>query len=162
MAAPSANNIAFTALINPPGSSPALTRAQVWAGLLLKIRSAKTFIPKAIESTTIISEGVDEAGNPTTTRDVVFVDGQRKVREQTIAYEDCRVDFFQPDGSKVSNIVSEGAEGELYLTYVFEWRHPGVSSEQLSVERVKEKKMAQNAVEDTLKIMRDLAFKGTI
>jgi len=160
--APTANNIAFTALINPRGANPVLTRSQIWAGLVLKIRSAETFIPNTIQSTTVISEETDHFENPTTTRDVVFIEGQRKVRELVTAYEDCRVDFLQPDGSKVSNIVSEGADGELYLSYVFEWRHPGVSSEQLVTERVKEREVAGAAVGHTLLIMRDLVTKGRI
>ncbi|KAH8811304.1 hypothetical protein F5884DRAFT_781741 [Xylogone sp. PMI_703] len=160
--APMSNNIAFTAPINPPGATPVLTRSQIWAGLLLKIRSGETFVPNAIESTTVVTEGTDPFENPVTTRDVIFIEGKRKVREVVTAYADARVDFLQPDGSKVSNIISEGAEGELYMTYVFEWRHSGVSSEELAVHRVKEKTMAQMAVQDTIKIMRELAKTGSL
>jgi hypothetical protein len=156
------NNIAFTSPINPPGATPILTRDQVWAGLLLKIRSAETFVPAGIESTTVLSETVDQAGNPVTIREVVFRQDKRVVKETVTAHKPSRVDFVQPDGSTISNIVSEGAEGELYMTYVFEWRHPGVLEPELTVLREQETKMARGAVEGTITAMRELAQKGEI
>ncbi|GFG03099.1 hypothetical protein IFM61392_02631 [Aspergillus lentulus] len=156
------NNVAFTAPINPPGADPILSRSQIWNGLLLKIRSAETFVPAGIQSTAVLSESVDEAGNPVTIREVVFRQDQRKVKETVTAHKDSRVDFVQPDGSNISNIVSEGAEGELYMTYVFEWRHPGASSEELAAWREREQMMSKGAVEGTISAMRELAQKGEI
>ncbi|RHZ69185.1 hypothetical protein CDV55_108076 [Aspergillus turcosus] len=156
------NNIAFTSPINPPGADPILTRDQVWAGLLIKIRSAETFVPAGIESTSVLSETVDQAGNPVTIREVVFRQDKRRVKETVTAHKDARVDFVQSNGSTISNIVSEGAEGELYLTYVFEWRHPGVLEPELTVLREQETKMSQGAVEGTLSAMRELARNGEI
>ncbi|KAE8441768.1 hypothetical protein EG329_004326 [Mollisiaceae sp. DMI_Dod_QoI] len=156
------NNVAFTAPINPPGATPVLTRAQVWACLLLKIRSAETFVPKAIQSTIVLSETTDDGGNPVTTREIVFLEDQRKVKEIVTAYEDCRVEFLQPDKSKVFNIVSEVSEGELCLTYVFEWRHGGASEEEMRTFMEKEKKMSRVAVEGTITAMRELVVKGEI
>ena len=47
------------------------------------------------------------------------------VREECIMYEPCRVDFLQDDGTKIANYVTVGAggeeEGDLYMTYVFQW-----------------------------------------
>lgn len=159
MAIPS-NNIAFTAPINPPGADPILTRSQIWNGLLFKIRSAETFVPAGIQSTTVLSESVDEAGNPVTLREVVFRADQRRVKETVTAHKDSRVDFVQPDGSTISNIVSEGAAGELYMTYAFEWRHPGASEEELAALREREKMMSKGAVEGTISAMRELVRKG--
>jgi hypothetical protein len=70
--------------------------------------------------------------------------------------------FEQPDGSTVSNVISEGAEGELYMTYVFEWRHAGVDEDELKVFREKETKMSKAAVEGTVTAMRSLALEGKI
>lgn len=79
---PSVNNVAFTAPINPLGASLVLRKDQVWTGLLLKIRSAETFIPNAIESTTVLSEREDPVtGNLITEREVVFREQQRKSRK---------------------------------------------------------------------------------
>ena len=160
---PSVNNIAFTAPINPPGASPVLKKEQVWAGLLFKTRSAETFIPNAIESTTVLSERKDTStGNIITVREVVFRENQRKVKETVTAYKDARVDFLQPDGTFIGNIISEGAGGEMYLTYVFEWHHPGVSQEELDAFYAKEKGIAQNSVEGTVDVIRKLVKEGKL
>lgn len=53
------------------------------------------------------------------------------VKEVCDEYPPCRVDFQQTDGSRISNFVSEGPSGtpeDLFLTYVFEWRHPSVQA----------------------------------
>lgn len=152
----STNNIAFTAPINPPGTTP-LTIDQIWAGLLLKIRSAETFVAAAIQSTEVLSESVDPAtGNAVTVREVLFRETQKKVRETVTTFPTCRVEFQQPDGSRVSNVISNGADGELFMTYVFEWRHPGVSKEELAALAEKERRMSQMAVEGTIKVLRQL------
>jgi hypothetical protein len=153
---PSTNNIAFTAPINPPGHSPVLTVDQIWNGLLLKIRSAETFVPAAIQSTKVVSESYDDNGNPLTVREVLFRESQKTVQETVTAFEAGRVEFVQPDGSKINNVISEGADGELYMTYIFEWRHPGVSNEELAALAEKERKMSQMAVEGTIKVLRQL------
>lgn len=159
----STNNIAFTAPVNPAGASPTLKEEQIWPGLLLKIRSAETFVPKAIQSTDVISESTDPStANPVTIREVVFREDQRRVRETVTAYEPSRVVFVQPDGSTINNVVSEGADGELYMTYVFEWRHPGASKAELAEFLEKEKKMARTAVEGTITVLRELAKDGKI
>lgn len=161
--ASAANNITFTAHINSPGATPILKREQIWAGLLLKIRSAETFVPAAIQSCSVLAEFADPStGNPVTIREITFREDQRKVKETVTAYEDCRVDFIQPDGSTISNIVSEGADGELYMTYIFEWRHPGVSKEELSELREKEKKMSETAVKGTITVLRELVESGKL
>jgi hypothetical protein len=153
---PSTNNIAFTAPINPPGQSPVLTVDQIWNGLLLKVRSAETFVPAAIQSTKVVSESYDDNGNPVTVREVLFRESQKTVQETVTAFEAGRVEFVQPEGSKINNVISEGADGELYMTYIFEWRHPGVSKEELAAFAEKERKMSQMAVEGTIKVLRQL------
>lgn len=157
------NNIAFTAPINPAGASPILKTEQIWAGLLLKIRSAETFVPGAIQSTTVVSESTDPStGNPVTIREVVFRENQRKVTETVTAYEPSRVVFVQPDGSTINNVVSEGADGELYMTYTFEWRHLEASKAELAALLEQEKKMSKMAVEGTIAVMKELAKNGKI
>ncbi|KAJ5170521.1 Protein of unknown function DUF1857 [Penicillium coprophilum] len=154
----STNNIAFTAPIKPPGATTVITLEQIWNGLLLKIRSAETFVPGAIQSTKVVSESIDPStGNPVTVREVLFRETQKTVQETVTALKPTRVEFEQPDGSKISNVVSQGASGELYMTYIFEWRHPGVSEAELAALFKKEKKMSQMAVEGTIKVLRQLA-----
>ncbi|CAI7603588.1 unnamed protein product [Penicillium crustosum] len=138
----STNNIAFTAPINPSGATPVVTPEQIWNGLLLKIRSAETFVPGAIQSTKVVSESVDSlTGNPVTVREVLFRETQKIVQETVTTFKPTRVDFEQPNGSKISNVISEGA---------------GVSEEELAALLEKEKKMSQMAVEGTIKVLRQL------
>jgi len=159
----STNNIAFTAALNPDDAGPILTQDQIWAGLLIKIRSAETFVPHGIQSTTVISETTDpHTGNPVTQREVIFIEDQRKVIETVTAFEPSRVTFVQPDGSIINNIISEGASGELYMTYTFEWRHPGASEAELGMLLEKEKRMSKMAVEETIVAMKQLAREGKI
>jgi hypothetical protein len=154
---PATNNLAFTAPINPAGATPVLSLDQIWSGLLLKIQSAETFVPAAIQSTKVVDDYVDPTtGNAVTVREVTFRETQKTVQETVTAFEACRVEFAQPDGSRVSNVISQGADGELFMTYIFEWRHPGASKEELAELLEKEKKMSQMAVEGTIKVLRRL------
>lgn len=150
-----ANYIAFTAPINPPGASPQLTADQVWVILQRKVSHAEEFVG-AIVNTEIVSESKNVHGLPVTVRVVTFREGDRRVVEECTFLYPTTVEFRQPEGSKVLNIVSKGAEGELYLTYTFEWVHPEVASDEsaLAEKRGKEEAMAKAAVESTIKAMR--------
>jgi hypothetical protein len=162
---PTTHNLAFTAPINPPGTTTTLTTSQIWTGLLLKCRSAETFVPAAIQATTVLSDTIDPVtGNPVVVREVLFRESQKLVKEVVTAFEPCRVEFEQPDGSRVSNVVSEGAEGGLYLTYIFEWRHPELDADgEESLEVLKrEKGMSKMAVEGTIAVLRRLVEEGKI
>lgn len=73
------------------------------------------------------------------------------------------VEFLQPgDGGRVQNIVSEGADGELYMTYTFEWKHPELEGDGEGLRRrlEVERKMAKVAVEGTIKVMREMVADG--
>jgi Domain of unknown function (DUF1857) len=117
-----ANYIAFTAPINPAGASPVLTRDQVWAALELKINSGETFVGGAITNTDVLKTGHTDSGLPYTDREVTFREGNRKVKEHCVKFRPMKVEFHQPDGSRVMNIVSQGAGGDedLFMTYTFE------------------------------------------
>ena len=94
-----------TVPVNPPGETP-LTRAQVWAGLVLKARDARLFLPPGLCTR---CEVVDE-------RDTHIV------REATIAGTDVReiitfepqskVTFFQATGPREGAIINELFEDE--------------------------------------------------
>ena len=162
---PSSNYVAFTAPINPPSTQPHLTRPQIWACLLRKIKAGQDFVGGAILSTTVLEEYSDgDTGAPVVVREVVFREGNRKVKETCIACEPTKVDFLQPDGSRIQNVVSEDAEGALWMTYVFEWRHPGMEGreEELKEARGKEEKMARVAVESTIVAMREMVRDGRV
>lgn len=116
-------NIAYTAPINPEGATPVLTESQIWTGLKRKVKRPFEFVP-------VISacEVESEEGN-TVTRKATFEDGwggpgslSKQIREVCVHFEPTRIDFNQEDGSIIQNIVSKGPDGELLLTYSFEWR----------------------------------------
>ena len=70
MASTPAAYLAFTAPLNPPGSTT-LTRDQVWAGLHRKVRHAEEFVGGAITATDVISEYKDEHGRDVVEREVI-------------------------------------------------------------------------------------------
>jgi hypothetical protein len=92
----------------------------------------------------------------------VFRENQRKVKETVTAYKDARVDFVQPDGTFIGNVISEGASGEMYMTYVYEWHHPEASQEELDAFYAKEKGIAQHSVEGTVDVIRKLVKEGKL
>jgi len=156
------NHIAYTARINPTSASPQLTIEHIWPLLQRKIRVAQDFVGAAITSTEVLSTSTTSSGLPLTCREVVFRAGGRRVREECIEYQPVKVEFRQPDGSKVQNIVSEGADGELYLTFSFEWMHPELEGDEDALqEKLKQEKgLAKMAVESTIKAMREMVADG--
>ncbi|KAK7943374.1 uncharacterized protein PG986_012487 [Apiospora aurea] len=159
-------NLAYTAPINPRTPRP-LTPSQIWTGLQRKVRSAQEFVPLITACTVLPEETPSGTGNNhTVTREVVFRSNpDRPVREECVHYAPCRVDFRQQDGSTISNVVSRDGEGDLMMTYVFEWRHPEVKEEdEGEVEKLRELhwKTAKMAVEGSINTIRRLVKEGEI
>ncbi|KAI6089792.1 DUF1857-domain-containing protein [Hypoxylon rubiginosum] len=165
-------NLAYTAPINPAGATPTLTVPQVWAGLQRKVRRAQDFVP-IIEECNVLSEETEpRTGNLAVTREVRFKAGFEPsagaggalVRETCVHFAPCRVDFEQPDGSTISNIVSAGPDGELLMTYAFEWRYPDVKEGSEEAKALEEKswKTAKTAVHGSIDTIRRLVKDGEI
>ncbi|KAI2463215.1 DUF1857-domain-containing protein [Annulohypoxylon bovei var. microspora] len=165
-------NLAYTAPINALNVSPALTQAQVWAGLERKAFRAQEFVPAIEECVVLAEEQVRGTGNLLVTREIRFKAGSEPaagaggalVREVCTHYAPCRVDYIQPDGSTVANIVSEGPDGMLLMTFAFEWRYPGVleGSEEAKGLRERSWKTARMAVHGTIDTIRRLVAEGKI
>ncbi|KAK4113158.1 DUF1857-domain-containing protein [Canariomyces notabilis] len=163
-------NLGYTAPINRPGESPVLTIDQVWAGLQRKVRYAQEFVP-LIVGCEVLSEEKDPAAEEVDviTRRVTFAEkagpmSGRIVTEVCKLYAPCRVDFVQEDGSKITNCVTRGESGEpgdLYLTYIFEWRHPNVAegSEEAQWLEGEHRKTAGTAVEGSIATIREMFSK---
>ncbi|KAI2603950.1 DUF1857-domain-containing protein [Hypoxylon fragiforme] len=156
-------NLAYTAPINPPSASPPLSLPQVWAGLQRKVRHAPEFVPLITECTVLSSTTDAETGNLKVVREVRF-DSGKLVKEVCVHFAPCRVDFEQTDGSTISNIASMGADGELLLTYAFEWRHPGVEEGSEEARALEERswKTAKMAVHGSIDTIRRLVKDGKI
>ncbi|KAL2268017.1 hypothetical protein VTJ83DRAFT_2863 [Remersonia thermophila] len=159
-------NLAYTAPINPPSASPALTLAQVWEGLVHKVRRADLFVP-VITSCQVLKEETNNSNRQEVdviTRRVTFRASTALTASETVVevchlYPPCRVDFKQEDGTLIGNYVSEGPDGELYMTYMFEWRIPGVmaGSEEAKALEDKYRKVARMAVEGSINTIRAIA-----
>jgi hypothetical protein len=177
-------NLAYSAPINPSGATPVLTEAQIWNGLKRKVRHADEFVAPIIDCD-VISEEQTETGTKVT-RQVRFDKGTRGdqnelVKEIVYEFEPSRVDFHQPDGSNIFNLVSVDQDGNLVMTYAFEWRHPEIAADDEQVKELREKyfkvslaptfallkadfglKMAKGAVEGSIDTIRRLAKEGEL
>jgi len=92
-----------TVPVNPAGALP-LTRAQAWAGLVLKARDARLFLPPGL----------------CTRCDVVEESATHIVRDATIAGADLReIIVFEP-GSKVSFFQATGPREGVIVNELFE------------------------------------------
>ncbi|PNS14122.1 hypothetical protein CAC42_6635 [Sphaceloma murrayae] len=155
--------LAYTAPINPAGAEPVLTKPQVWAGLQRKIRHAQEFV-SAISTCDVITDD----GEVEVVREVVFAaDQTKRVKEVVKSYRPLKVDFHQPDGSLISNIVSDGptsTEEDMFMTYTFQWLNqdaePGSDEEKKLLEKFKG--MAKMAVEGSIDTIRRMVKEGKI
>lgn len=135
-------NLAYSAPINPSGASPVLTEDQVWKGLQRKVRKAHEFVAPILKCE-VLSEEETETGTKVT-RQVTFDkdvrgDDDAIVKEVVHEFAPSRVDFRQPDGSNIFNIISVDQDGNLVMTYAFEWRHPELDQGSEKVKQLREK-----------------------
>ncbi|WP_181707915.1 SRPBCC family protein [Chthonobacter rhizosphaerae] len=148
--------------VNPTGE-PRLTRAQVWAGLELKARDARLFLPPGL----------------CTRCDVVEESATHFVREATIGGADIReiitleperkVTFFQATGPREGAIVNElyeDATGALQLRFYcylgLRDGQPNGPEEQAEQALFDSDKGYRAALLSTLKRTRDLVAEGRL
>jgi hypothetical protein len=151
-----------TVPVNPAGES-LLTRAQVWAGLVLKARDARLFLPPGL----------------CTRCDVTEESATHFVREATIAGADLReiimleprskVTFFQASGPREGVIVNELFEdtvGELQLRFYcyigLRGKEPNGSEEQAEQAQFDSDNGYKATLLSTLKRTRELLAEGTL
>lgn len=151
-----------TVPVNPAGEAP-LTRAQAWAGLVLKARDARLFLPP----------------NLCTYCEVVQESGTHIVREATIAGQDLReiitfepqskVTFFQAAGPREGTIVNElleNEDGQLQLRFYgylgLRGKLPGGPEEQAEQAWMDGDKGYKCALLSTLQRTRELLAQGQL
>lgn len=151
-----------TVSVNPIGVVP-LTRAQAWAGLVLKARDARLFLPP----------------NLCTHCEVVQDSGTHIVREATIAGQALReiiafepqtkVTFFQASGPREGAIVNELFEdenGQLQLRFYgylgLRGKQPGGPEEQAEQAWMDGDKGYRSALLSTLQRTRELLAQGRL
>ncbi|PZO80574.1 MAG: DUF1857 domain-containing protein [Mesorhizobium amorphae] len=148
--------------VNPEGAAP-LTRAQLWAGLVLKARDAREFLPPGV----------------CTRCDVVEESAAHIVREATIAGDNIReiiafepeskVTFFQATGPREGAIINEivvDEHGGLMLRFYcylgLRDKAPGGPEEQAEQEKFDSDQGYKAALLSTLKRTRELAAEGRV
>lgn len=128
-------NLALTVPLNPPGSYPLITPTQAWSALLRKARQPQEFVP-VVSGCTVFSE------TPTSiSAEVSFHPGVGHagvIKETCTLHPPCRLDYDMEGGSTAVNVVSETSGGELMLTFVFGWVHPGVGEGSDEVSELEE------------------------
>lgn len=151
-----------TVEVNPQGELP-LTRSQAWAGLVLKARDARLFLPPGL----------------CTYCEVVEESKTHIVREATIAGTDLReiiafepeskVTFFQATGPREGAIVNELFEdesGKLQLRFYgylgLRGKAPGGPEEQAEQAWMEGDKGYKTALASTLKRTRELLAQGKL
>ncbi|WP_426955804.1 SRPBCC family protein [Muricoccus radiodurans] len=148
--------------VNPDGETE-LTRAQAWAGLVLKARDARLFLPPGL----------------CTRCDVVEESATHLVREATIAGEELReiivlepgrkVTFFQATGPREGAIINELFEDEagalqlrFYCYLGLRGREPNGPEERAEQDQFDSDKGYKAALLSTLKRTRALLAEGRI
>lgn len=151
-----------TVPVNPPGELP-LTRAQAWAGLVLKARDARLFLPPGL----------------CTRCDIVEESASHFVRDATIAGADLReiitlepehvVTFFQVSGPREGAIINElfdDESGALQLRFYcylgLRGKLPGGPEERAEQDWMDSDKGYKSALLSTLKRTRELLTRSAI
>lgn len=151
-----------TVPVNPEGETR-LTRAQAWAGLVLKARDARLFLPPGL----------------CTRCDVIEESATRIVRDATISGDDLReiivleaenkVTFFQASGPREGAIINqlfEDADGALQLRFYcylgLRGKTPGGPEEQAEQAWMSSDKGYRTALLSTLKRTRELLAQGRL
>lgn len=146
--------------MNPEGEAK-LTRAQAWAGLELKARDARQFLPAGLctrcevteeTATHLVREATIAGGD---LREIITVEPERKVT------------FFQATGPREGAIVNElfeDSDGELQLRFYcylgLRGKQPGGVGEQAEQALFDSDKGYKAALLSTLKHIRELAAAG--
>ena len=151
-----------TVPVNPQGETP-LSRAQVWAGLELKARDAREFLPAGLCTRCDVTEQslthfVREATiGGTDVREIIALEPERKVT------------FFQAAGPRegvIINEIIEDDDGQLQLSFYcylgLRDRAPGDPEEQAEQARFDSENGYRAALDSTLKRTRDLVVEGRL
>lgn len=141
-------------LVNPPGETAIVTRAEVWAGLVLKADNALPFVPSMTFCKVIDRE------SPTSFVREIEVRGDR-MKERVTLEPERQVTFERLDGpvlGTIRNFIDEDAEGQLWLRFTFELTvqgHPAGSDGEKEHAATMEK-VYLGAVDATLAAIRKL------
>ncbi len=151
-----------TVPVNPPGET-VLTRAQVWAGLELKARDAREFLPPGLCTRChVIEESATHFVREATI-------GGAALREIITLEPQNKVTFFQATGPREGAIVNElfeAADGTLQLRFYcylgLRGKQPNGPEEQDEQARFDGENGYRAALGSTLKRTRELVGQGRL
>jgi hypothetical protein len=148
--------------VNPEGESR-LTRAQAWAGLVLKARDARLFLPPGLctrcdvveeSATHIVREAAIAGGD---LREIITFEPERKVS------------FFQASGPREGVIINDLFEDEagalqlrFYCCTGLRGKEPGGAEEQAEQAWMDSDQGYRSALLSTLKRTRELLAEGKL
>jgi hypothetical protein len=148
--------------VNPEGATP-LTRAQVWAGLVLKARDAREFLPPGLCTRCDV---VEESATHIVREATI---GGADLREIIVFEHEAKVTFFQASGPREGAIVNqlfEDGEGRLQLKFYgylgLRGKAPGGPEEQAEQAMMDSDKGYKAALLSTLKRTRELVAEGRL
>jgi len=149
-----------TVPVNPAGASP-LSREQAWAGLVLKARDARLFLPPGLCTR---CEVVEESATHIVREASIAGDDLREI----IAFEPGRkLSFFQASGPREGAIINElfeDEQGQLQLRFYcylgLRGKAPGGPEEQAEQQAMDSEKGYRAALLSTLKRTRELLAEG--
>ncbi|KAL5598301.1 hypothetical protein BROUX41_003641 [Berkeleyomyces rouxiae] len=152
-------HVSFAAPANPPGVTPALSIDQLWNAMCTKVTSPSLFVPA-------ITKCVIHSSEPGLVRRSITLktpDGEKPLDEDCRFFERTKIVFTRPDGSSVTNLLSPGPDGQIYVVFIFELLETAAEgSEELGTKRAIHQQVAQNAVEKSIKTARDLLIQGKL
>ncbi|CAG7970700.1 unnamed protein product [Penicillium salamii] len=156
-------NIAYTELVSSSDPLiPTLSREQVWKGLKSKARRPQDFIP-SFDDSRVIEER--DNGSYIVREAHVAADlsespmAGKWTREECRLHEPVKAYFTLPGGSIIQNILSEGPDQALYLTFTYEWKLPDIEPGTKEAKRAWDDhmKIAISSVQGTIKALRTMA-----
>lgn len=151
-----------TVPVNPEGETK-LTRAQAWAGLELKARDAREFLPPGLCTRCDI---VEESATHFVREATI---GGADLREIITLEPDSKITFFQATGPREGAIINElfeGADGTLQLRFYcylgLRGKEPNGPEEQAEQAQFDSDKGYKAALLSTLKRTRELLAAGRL
>jgi hypothetical protein len=151
-----------TVPVNPEGEV-VLTRAQAWAGLVLKARDARLFLPPGLCTRCDV---VEESATHIVREAVI---GGQALREIIVFEDEAKVSFFQATGPRegvIVNELSEDASGALQLKFYgylgLRGKAPGGPEERAEQAVFDSEQGYKAALLSTLKKTRELVAQGTV
>lgn len=74
------------------------------------------------------------------------------------------MDFWQPSGALITNTISDGPDGALFLTFTFEWRHENLVDGSDEHKEMAKQHLAgaAKAVHGSIEEIRQMAARGEL